>query len=184
MRIVTGLSEKGIADARREIRKYRNSLTRKCAEFVSKLEGKGISVAQQNVGGEFGSYIIFEKHVDRETYGASGLLLATQTGLIRREWRTNNTSSGVATADISPLLMVEFGAGVKHDKNKHAHRLGMGAGTFPGQTHAFDPDGWWYRDMDWEWHHVDGIEPGMPMAKAAEEMERQIFQTAKEVFAT
>lgn len=183
MQITIGLTPSDIAYARREIRKYKNSLSKKCSKFVSKLAAKGITVAKQNTG-EFGGYIVFEKHVDAETYGARGFILATQTGLIRREWRTNATATGVTSADISPLLMAEFGAGIKHDKNKHAHQFGMGAGTFPGQTHAFDPDGWWYLDMNWEWQHADGIEPGMPMTRAAEEMERQIFATAQEVFAT
>ena len=184
MKINLSLTSQSFTDARKIVRAYQKSLKRKCETFVSELADKGIAVAQQNVGG-YGKYIIFSKEFQpsRQT-GATCILTATQTGLIRSQWRTTNNAGGIATADVSPLLMVEFGAGInaKH-KNPKARDMGMGVGTFPGQTHAFDPDGWWYMDMDWEWHHVkEGVDPGMPMYNAAQEMEREIFATAKGVF--
>lgn len=182
-RITATLSVKSIQDAQRQLRAYKKELTKKCERFVSALADKGIVVARESMGSSgYAKYILFEKEIDPVQYGARAILAASNTGLIRSQWRTLNTAGGIATADISPILMAEFGAGVRHDKNPKAHKMGMGAGTFPGQMHAFDEDGWWYLDMDWEWHHVDGVEPTMPMYHAAEEMERQLLTTAKEVF--
>ena len=60
----------------------------------------------------------------------------------------------------------------------------MGTGTFPGQTHAEDPEGWWYQTLDGVWHHSKGIAPTMPMAKAQAEIYDQIASVAREVFGT
>ena len=61
--------------------------------------------------------------------------------------------------------MIEFGSGLRAQNPKNIP--GVGTGTFPGQTHASDPNGWWYMDLEGNWNHSYGITPQMPMYKAS-----------------
>lgn len=82
-------------------------------------------------------------------------------------------------------LYVEFGAGIYFNNgNTHpkAHELGYGVGTYPGQTHAYDPMGWYYRDSDGTLRHSLGTEATMPVYKASLEMISKIEEVAREVF--
>ena len=172
------LSVASVRKTQKELLKYRNDLQAKCEKLVQALANKGILVAEQNVG-EYGKYILFEVQTEPEKLGAKALLIASNTGLIRSEWRTQD---GVREADVSPLLMAEFGSGLRANNSEAADRLGMGTGTFPEQTHAEDPSGWWYMDLSGEWHHSYGIRPSMPMTMALSEIIDQISDTAREVF--
>ena len=182
-RITFGLSVKEIKDAQKQLRQYKKDLQKKCRKLVAALADAGITVAQTKASGnEMGKYLLFRKDVSATTTGARAIIYATQTGLIRSEWRTGNNATGIVAADVSPLLMAEFGAGIAHDHNPKASEFGMGAGTFPGQTHAMNPSGWYYMDLDYEWHWSDGIEPTMPMYTAAMHLRSTIVQIAKGVF--
>lgn len=184
-RITFGLSIKEVRKAQAELKAYSKSLQRKCVQFVERLGEYGIEVATEKAGNnEYGKYLLFRKEVTASGTKVRAVMFGTHTGLIHSEWRTNRNASGIEVADVSPLLMAEFGAGINHDSNPKAHELGMGAGTFPGQTHAMNTEGWWYMDMDYEWHWSDGIEPSMPMYNAAMEMRDNIVRIAKEVFGT
>lgn len=179
------LSANSIKAAQRELIKYRDSLTAKCETFVTRLSELGIEAGQMRLASsqgeeerEMAKYITFSTEIrEKEKYGAKAVMLAT-SGLIRREWRT---ADGVKSVDVSPILMVEFGSGLRSN-NEHGSEHGMGQGTFPGQTHAFDQDGWWYQTLDDEWHHSYGISPAMPMYHASEAMVEKIARIAKEVF--
>lgn len=177
------LSRTSVERAKRELLAYKKSLLEKCTVFVNRLAEIGISVAEQNVSEDYRPYILFGTEVDADKTGVRAVMYATNTGLIRSEWRTNNTAGGVATADVSPILMAEFGAGLIAGNDK-AKMFGMGTGTFPGQTHAEDPSGWWYMDMDFEWHHSYGVRATMPMSTAAEAMMDNAVRIAQEVFGT
>lgn len=176
--ISISLSSRSVKRAMRELQAYQKELVAKCEIFVQRLAEHGIVVAQNNVGG-FGSYISFTIETNKEQYGAKAILAATNTGVIHSEWIQADGS--VSEADVSPVLMVEFGSGLLAN-NPRADELGYGTGTFPGQTHAEDPSGWWYMDTDGEWHHSFGIAPDMPMYKAASWMISIIDTVAKEVF--
>lgn len=184
-RIEFGLSKKSIAKAMRQLEKYKKSLAKKCVKFNEELARKGILVAEQNVG-NYGRYITFAIETDPNTYGATTLMVATNTGHITAQWLVPGEGGQyeVREADVSPLMMAEFGSGVRRANNVRASEFGMGAGTFPDQTHAFDPDGWWYMDLEGVWHHSYGVSPTMPMWMAAIEMIDLIETTAKEVFGT
>ena len=176
-KISFNLSARSVKRAAKELLAYKKSLPVKCATFVRSLANKGILVAQENLG-EFGKYVTFEVQVDPGRYGARAILVASNTGHITSRWMTKE---GKQEADVSPLMMAEFGSGLMAN-NVRAHEFGMGTGTFPEQTHAEDPNGWWYMDLDGEWHHSYGIRPTMPMWKAAVEMNDVIVETAREVF--
>lgn len=179
MKISVDLSTSGIRKAQRQLRLYQKALLAKCEEFVLKLSAKGISAAKMNISDGYRRYVVFHTETNVIDYGATAIMLATQTGVITSEWRVKG---GTKTADVSPLLMAEFGAGLR--SNSRAEKYGMGTGTFPGQTHAEDPDGWWYMTLDGEWHHSYGITPTMPMYHAYLEMFDKIYETAREVFKT
>lgn len=170
------LSVSSIRQLRKDLENYQKSLTRKCETLVQRLAAQGIETAKFYAG-EYGSYISFTMQTQTGKDSCAGILLATNTGLIRSEWRTKE---GVKSVDISPLLMVEFGSGLRAENP--AGVPGVGTGTFPGQTHAKDPNGWWYLDLNGEWHHSYGISPKAPMYNAALKMQDIIVQTAKEVF--
>lgn len=170
------LSQSSIMTAKKELLLYRNSLQNKCEILVARLLEEGIIVARQDLG-EYGKYVSFSMSTSPEQYGCKGILLATNTGIIHSEWRTQD---GVKSADVSPLLMMEFGSG--HKAQNPLGVPGMGQGTFPGQTHAFDSNGWWYMDLSGEWHHSYGMTPKMPMYKATINMKKRIISIAKEVF--
>lgn len=170
------LSRSSIEKLKRELTDYQDDLPKKCELLIRRLAESGVSVAKQDLGG-FGKYITFSIQTEPAKCGCKGILLATNTGIIRSEWRTKD---GIKSADVSPLLMAEFGSGMRAENPLNVP--GVGQGTFPGQTHAFDKDGWWYMDLDGEWHHSYGITPKMPMYNAAMEMYRRVEEIAKEVF--
>lgn len=178
MNLNLSLSEKSINHAIGELKQYRYSLETKTETFVRKLLDVGIKVAEQNAGG-YGKYIEFSKE------GKGGIrtvgYLVAKGKPITVEWDYYNTKK---TATVDPLLMAEFGSG------KLAEVLfaisGVGQGTFPGQTHAFDEKGWnykeWQSDHNGKWHHSIGAAPTHPMYKADMEMIQQIDAIAREVF--
>ena len=175
------LSVDSVKQVQKELLDYKKSLQRKCREFVKRLSEQGIETAKVNLHQEYVPYITFRTELDPMEYGYRGLMIATNTGLVRRQWRTLNNATGIETADVSPLMMSEFGSGAKAD-NARGAEFGMGTGTFPGQKHANDPGGWYWQDLNYEWHSSDGEQPTMPMLHAYNAMTAAIVKTAKEVF--
>lgn len=161
-----------VRDAIKQLRAYKSELHRKCRTFVSRLATVGIETAKLNCG-EYGNVITFSRDIDsRYAGGAKGRIVAVGTPVARLR-------SG-ETIYMNPLLMAEFGSGFEArvlDKVE-----GVGQGTFPGQTHAFDPMGWWYTDEDGETHHSYGETPTYPMHSADIAMILDINRIAKEVF--
>ena len=174
--ISMSLSQKSIQNAIKELNQYKSDVLRKTQEYVSRLSELGIQTSKNNVG-NFGRYITFAKELEPNKYGCKAIVLATQTGTIVSRWQTKD---GIKSADVSPLLMAEFGSG--HRAENPMNVPGVGQGTFPDQTHAFDEDGWYWRDLDGELHHSKGVTPSMPMYKAFVEMELSAIRIAREVF--
>ena len=173
------LDSQSIADAVDELEKYKASLETKTAEFVSRLIDCGISMAQEKVGKGFGKYITFSKKVDGGKK-AIGFLIAKDSPIIA-EWIIDDDSGETKTAEVSPLLMAEFGSGWLAEVLFDV--AGVGQGTFPGQTHAFDPNGWNYKSAeDGRWYRSKGVAPTHPMHGADIEMINEIETVAREVF--
>ena len=180
--VIDCLSPSSMQQGVMSLRDYRQFVQDRCLAFVLELANRGIFVARHIPTGGFDKYIYFGIESRRmRNAGAEAIIYAQQTGLIRSEWLVASASA-VKVADVSPLLMAEFGAGINHDKNPVAHRHQMGAGTFPDQTHAFDAAGWWYQDTSGEWHHSDGIEPSMPMYRTALYLQRTVVVVARQMF--
>lgn len=170
------LSQSSIEQLQKKLKAYQKDLQTKVEKFISNLSTHGIETARYNMGAPYGAYVAFTQTVTPTIYGAKAILLATNKGIIHSEWRTQD---GIKTADVSPLLMLEFGSGPK--SRNPMNIPGVGQGTFPGQTHAFE-DGWYYMDLDGKWHYSSGVDANAPMYKAAVNMRKTIVYIAKEVF--
>lgn len=173
-------SAESIKKAQEQVESYKEDILRKCETFVVELAKVGIEVARQNTG-QYGKYITFRTDVDPEKYGCKAVMVASNNGLIKSEWRINSQGD-TRTADVSPILMAEFGSGIQRADDEYGKMYGFGVGTFPGQTHAEDPNGWWYQTLDGVWHHSYGVKPTYPMMKAYTEMAWEIRSVAKRVF--
>lgn len=171
------LSVSGIKALQKQLKDYKKDLVNKCEDYVRRLAEIGIETAKHNTG-NFGRYITFSVKTEPNKDGCTALMIATETGKIVSTWQTKD---GIKSVDVSPLLMAEFGSGWRAENPMNVP--GVGQGTFPdSQGHAFDREGWYWQDLDGNWHHSYGITPKMPMYNAYLKMERKIFETAKEVF--
>lgn len=170
------LSVSSILQLQKNLNAYRESLTDKCRRFVVALSEAGIAVAKQNTG-NYGKYITFSTKTEPEKNGCKAIMLASETGKIVSAWKTEE---GIKTADVSPLLMVEFGSGWRAENPMEVP--GVGQGTFPEQIHAYDKEGWYWIGLDDKLYHSYGISPKKPMYMASLEIQRIVIEKAKEIF--
>lgn len=154
------LDPASIDDAIRKLEEYSNSLERKANELCERLANMGALYAEWNFSGVlYAGDIDFNVTVEPQGEG---------TYLIKAGGQT--------------VLLLEFGAGARHGYGHPlAGELGMGPGTYPGQKHAFDPKGWWFRQGGNK-IHTYGNAPGMPMYNAAQDLRNEIQKVAQEVF--
>lgn len=172
-----GLSVKEIKNAIKEVKQYQNDLNRKCELLCQRLCVEGIQIAQAHIGSSgFGKYIHLSSEITPQQAGCRAVFYMEDAQKVVRQWQT---LEGIKSAEISPILMIEFGSGLKAENP--ANIPGVGTGTFPGQTHAEDPDGWYYMDLNGEWHHSEGISPNMPMYFAGKELRDKVVAIAREV---
>ena len=171
------LSIKGIEQLKKDLLNYKNStLPNLCEQYVTALAQEGISVAKQNVGG-FGKYITFSIKTNPRKDGCTALLYAIDSEKIISQWKTKD---GMKSAEVSPLLMAEFGSGWGAENPMQIP--GVGQGTFPGQTHAFNKEGWYWLDEDDNLNYSKGITAKMPMYKASIRIQEIAIKKAKEIF--
>ena len=174
------LSIKGIEQLKKDLLNYKNStLPNLCEQYVTALAQEGISVAKQNVGG-FGKYITFSIKTNPRKDGCTALLYAIDSEKIISQWKTKD---GMKSAEVSPLLMAEFGSGWGAENPTNVP--GVGQGTFPSETaqqNAFKEEGWYWMDLDGTWKHSRGIEAKLPMYKASIKIQEIAIKKAKEIF--
>jgi len=175
-KIITNISTQQLNQTIDELHQYAQRLTERCEQFVSELADIGIEVARANLTPlvndtdghtlDLSSMVLFSKEVSFDTETATCIILP-ESHVFATEWQ-----SGSAVVD--PLLMYEFGSGMYA---VDGHR-----GTFPNQKYAFDPKGWYWKDLDGVTHRSFGIQPTRPLFKAKEEMSEQIHAVAERVF--
>ncbi len=169
------LCESDIRKAVKEVDEYWKKLQTKTKVFCGRLAEFGMTVASAKIGeSPLGQYVSLNVKYSNPASSCKAILFATG--------QVKNTEYG----QVYPLMMIEFGAGIhyNHDANPKAGQFGMGVGTFPGQTHAFQEEGWYYMDTDGKWHHSYGVKATMPMYSADTEMILNIRKIAKEVFSS
>lgn len=161
MKIKVSLSPSSIDAAIKQLEDYSKDLDRKAQELCKRLADMGAMYAEWNFSGVLYAgdidYNITVDRVDANTY--------------------------VINADGETVLLMEFGAGVKHGYgHPQAAEFGMGPGTYPnGKGHWDDPKGWWFGEKG-NWTHTYGNAPGMPMYNAAKDLRKEILDIAREVF--
>lgn len=94
------------------------------------------------------------------------------------------------------ILFFEFGAGAKYGSgHPWDDDFGFGPGTYPGNGHWDDPEGWWFPTDDTRliirtdkngqgWGHSYGNKPHMPFYKADKAIKENLLRVAKEVLAS
>ena len=171
------LSVKGIEQLKKDLLNYKNNtLQNLLKQYVTALAQEGISIGKQNVGG-FGKYITFSIQTEVSKDGCKALMLASETGKIISTWKSYGE---IKSAEVSPLLMAEFGSGWGAENPMQIP--GVGQGTFPGQTHAFDKEGWYWLDENDNLNYSRGITAKMPMYKASIRIQEIAKKKAKEIF--
>ena len=167
------LSAEGITGLIEQLKEYSEvSLPAICDQIVKALAEIGIEVAEAVITPEFQNCIEF-KYIPLRS--GDGNLTAWDGQVIHRVWFTK---SGMLSgeADISPLLMSEYGAG-KYAVEGHR-------GTFPGQRNAWRSQWFWY-DEDGTKHSSEEditILPTRPMYTAMVEMMNKAEWVVREVF--
>ena len=174
-KISFGLSVKEIQAAIKEVKQYQSDLNRKCEELCRRLTAEGINIAQAHIGSSgFGKYIHLGSKISPQQAGCKAVFFMEDSSKIVSQWQTKE---GVKSAEISPALMIEFGSGLKAENP--ANIPGVGTGSFG--EHGNEP-GWWYMDLNGEWHYSTGISPKMPMYFAGKELKDKVVAIAKDVF--
>ena len=177
-KITMNLSSKSIQAAIKELKAYQNDLNRKCELLCQKLCAEGILIAQARIGSSgFGKYIHLGSEITPKQAGCKAIFYLRDSSKIESQWQTQD---GVKSAEVSPALMIEFGSGLKAENPVGIS--GVGTGTFPGGTHGAEPGGWYYMDLNGEWHHSTGVSPKMPMYYAGKELREKVVSIAREVF--
>lgn len=171
-KIKMNLSVSDIQRTISEIKSYQNELQEKCNKFCAKLSESGIAEASYHLSeSPLGKTILVKADIDKSKVGCKAMIIATGKTI------TNDYGT------VNSLLLVEFGSGIyyNHEQNPKADEYGMGIGTFPDQTHAFE-DGWWFLNDNGDWIYSHGVKATMPMYNAGKEMRKKMVSVAKEVF--
>ena len=166
------LSSSSVENAIKELKAYQKTLEYKCKMFCEVLIESGNIAAQRQIDeSPLSNYIIMKTNIKPEIMGCKGIL--TATGM------TKETEYG----PVNYLLLVEFGAGIYFNPvdNPLASKYGMGVGTFPNQTHAFE-NGWYYPDDKGVWRFTHGTKSTMPMYNADTIMIMNSLNFAKQIF--
>lgn len=186
MKIKIKLTEESINSAIKELERYKASLPTKIDLFMRRLSESGIQVAetftqvQLDDMGSLGYLVEFSCEIEHGKNTTIGYFVGKDKAKYISQWVVKDPSTGrevVKSAEVSPILFYEFGAG--------AYAIDGHRGTFPSETaseNANKEGGWWYKDLDGEWYHSVGTQPTQPMFHAWEEMKKRIRKIGKEVF--
>lgn len=164
------LTDKSIRQALEEVNRYQRKVEKAGAEIARRLGELGFAAA----------YEVMQGHVfSGETIESLQLVEQSENRFI-------------LMAESQAILFFEFGAGVKYGGgHPWDDNLGFGPGTYPGNGHWDDPNGWWFptdnprlvirRDRNGQgWGHSYGNKPHMPFYKADKAMRDELLKIAKE----
>lgn len=164
------LNAASIGQAIREVKAYQEKVKQAGDKIARELAHKGYSVA----------YGVMSGHV------FSGETLESLDVI------EDGPGKYILTASSQAILFFEFGAGAKYGEgHPWDGDLGFGPGTYPGNGHWDDPNGWWFptddsrliirRDKSGQgWGHSYGNKPYMPFYRADKAMREDILKAAKE----
>lgn len=166
-----------LADELMEYATY--TLPDKLKVFCDRVAERGIQMGETTIG-TWGQFVTFTKtNPERNWETVSCNMIAVEKEWITSYWRTKDEDK---VAYVNPLLMAEFGSGTRAlPPQTLPDGLEVGQGTFPDQTHAFEPS-WWYMDLQNHWHKAKGVTPTRPIFKTAEALRNEIVSIAYSVF--
>ena len=171
----SGLSVKELENLKNELKNYKSEIVKNTEIMVSRLLQSGVAVSQTKISeSPLGKYVTVTTNISADKMGCKGILLAK--GAVKEQ-------DGYAPFSI--LLAIEFGAGARFnpDPNPLSAEMGYGVGTYPGQIHAFDPNGWYFwSEEKQQWIHSYGVKATMPMYSADMDIIKNVVRIAKEVF--
>lgn len=190
------LSVSSLRQLKKDLEKYKNSLTGKMQVFVEELLKIGIEAAEANVnvGGRYGTHnmknlghIEFRSEVNTEDGKVYGILFGHGED-VHGEWYENdgNGSYHLVEDTINAMLAVEFGTAGKALPVQDAFGVTAGQGQ-KARYHAND-DAWYIitaLDKDGkpaEWKPATAITPSRPMYQAGLKMYEGVKKAAEVAF--
>lgn len=168
------LSVSSIRNLQKQLQDYQNDLIKKCRLLAKELSEIGTNVINAKVDeSPLGKYVTLKTDITEEKAGCKAILIAI--GEVKEQ---------EGYAPFNTLLAIEFGAGIYHNKipNPNADKFGLGVGTFPGQTHAFEDYWFYWNEEQQKWLPTHGVKATMPMYNASLELQKEVVKIAKEVF--
>lgn len=151
------------------------NLQKQCIELCNELANYGIQMATLKANTDLADYVLFSKEVNIVEFGdVEGIMFGMNIGTVFGE--------GTGAGEINQILMLEYGSGKYADGFKIVDGVPVGRGTFPLQHHAFDPNGWWYKTWDGQYHHSYGEPAYHPMQAAYDLMQRQVNSSIRKIF--
>lgn len=160
------LNTESINDAIKELRHLESDFVRKVDIFVRILANDGIQIALMEFRSSVG---------DSNKDGQFSLAYDD----------SENIKSATISLEGTDVLFVEFGAGIYYNPSDPPHAktadYNYGVGTYPGQTHAFEP-GWWYTDENGKSVYSHGTQATSPMLKASDNIRNNAIKTALQIF--
>lgn len=165
-KIKVNLSPASVDRAIKELEEYETHLKERCTAYGQALKQFGLTRLKAEL----------LPHID------SGETIGSITAI---DESTDNTVRFRLCVTSEAILFLEFGAGIKYSSESHpqAGDFGYGPGTYPGQGHWNDPDGWWYQGDDGEYYHTYGQPANKPIYITAQQMREQLVTLARQVFA-
>lgn len=159
--ITLGFDAAANARALRELEEYQRWVREKADALAIELIGRGLDYAAMSFESAF-----YVGPRDDVTYDA--------------EDRGNGVYAIIVGGETA--VIIEFGAGVTRGYgHPQAEEFGFGPGTYPGQTHAMDPKGW-YLPRSKGGGHTDGNPPSKSMYNTAKRLREELADVAREVF--
>ena len=159
--IKLGFDSASVAKALRELQEYQEWLRDKANDLIAELIGRGLDDVSV-------SFMAAEYKGPRDDI----------------TYDIEDRGDGVYAIIVNGVtaVIIEFGAGVTRGYgHPQADEFGFGPGTFPGQTHAMDPKGW-YLPKSKGGGHTDGNPPSKTMYNEAKKLREQLAEIAREVF--
>lgn len=170
-KITITLSQKSIQDAISQIKAYQNDLAYKCQLLAEKLAERGVEIARLQLA-------------DLDAIFTTELISS-----VHAEYKGSVKGGGIwaVVAGTDHAMFVEFGTGIVGKRSPYPGNLpdGIDWQYASGKTIRQLADGrygWFYKDDDGQWWFTEGM-PSRPfMYYTAQELEKIVVETAREVF--
>ena len=175
---LTITNTKSVTEMIRYLENLRDNIPKQYKQLCVELADLGINVALASAGGsDLANYVVFSKEVkSADDNGAEVIMFGRNIGQV--------FGQSVDAPEINPILMLEYGSGFEGAPPQSIldGQIYVGQGSFPEQTHAFDPNGWFYRDKEGRLHRSWGEPACYPMQRAYDYMVTQVDEVIRKVF--